>query len=75
MRYSLRFDAPFFKEFTVKTTHDVQKVVDSCRAKNILAGVPLGKFDQRYADCFLVAVTEKRTRAQIDELVAALSEV
>ena len=73
--YSLRFDAPFFKEFTVRTTHDVQEVIASCRAKGILAGVPLGQFDQRYADCFLVAVTEKRTRAEIDDLVTALSEV
>jgi glycine dehydrogenase subunit 1 len=73
--YSLRFAAPFFKEFTVRTRHEVQRVIDSCRAKGILAGVPLGRFDERFADCFLVAVTEKRTRAEIDALVAALSEV
>jgi glycine dehydrogenase subunit 1 len=73
--YTLRFEAPFFKEFTVRTKHDVRRVLDACRQRGILAGVPLGRLDERYADCFLVAVTEKRTKTEIDELVAALGSV
>jgi hypothetical protein len=32
----------------------------------ILAGVPLKWLDPQYKDCLLVAVTEKRTRGEID---------
>jgi glycine dehydrogenase subunit 1 len=70
--YEIAFAAPFFKEFTVRTTRGVDKVLTRCRERGILGGVPLTKFDSRYPDCFLVAVTEKRTRPEIDDLVAAL---
>jgi glycine dehydrogenase subunit 1 len=71
--YGLRFDAPFFKEFVVRTDRDVPRVLDRCRERKILAGVPLGGWYPDLADCFLVTVTEKRTRQEIDALVEALS--
>ncbi|MCO6439229.1 MAG: aminomethyl-transferring glycine dehydrogenase subunit GcvPA [Phycisphaerae bacterium] len=71
--FSLRFpQAPFFKEFAVRTTKNVKNVIEKCRERGILAGVPLARFGERYSDTFLVAVTEKRTRQEIDQLVAAL---
>ena len=70
--YELAFAAPFFKEFTVRTTRGVDEVLARCREHGILAGVPMAKFDSKYNDCFLVAVTEKRTKQEIDEWVAAL---
>ncbi len=73
--YEPRFQAPFFKEFVVRTTRDVNRVMAHCRGKGILAGVPLGGWYPNMADSFLVAVTEKRTRAQIDALADALAEV
>lgn len=72
--YELRFQAPFFKEFTIRTTHSVKTVLDICRSAGMYGGVPLGRFDEKYADCFLVAVTEKRSKQEIDHLVAALKE-
>lgn len=73
--YELAFAAPFFKEFTVRTTRGVDKVLATCRERGILGGVALAKFDGKYKDCFLVAVTEKRTKQEIDNLVAALDAV
>ncbi|MCH7808612.1 MAG: glycine dehydrogenase, partial [Planctomycetes bacterium] len=73
--YELGFDAPFFKEFVVRTSRGVPEVLASCRDRGIQAGVPLGRFDERYEDCFLVAVTEKRTKTEIDDLVDALRSV
>jgi len=70
--FELRFAAPFFKEFVVRTTKDVRTVLKKCRDRGIAAGVPLNQFDDAHADCFMVAVTEKRTKAQIDALVTAL---
>ena len=39
----------------------------------ILAGLPLKTFDRQYKDCLLVAVTEKRTRTEIDDYCRALA--
>ena len=39
----------------------------------IFAGVPLGRWYPELADCILVAVTEKRTKGQIDQLAECLS--
>ncbi|MCH8147654.1 MAG: aminomethyl-transferring glycine dehydrogenase subunit GcvPA, partial [Planctomycetes bacterium] len=73
--YELRFDAPFFKEFVVRASRGGRKVLASCRDQGILAGVPLVRFDDRYSDCLLVAVTEKRTKEEIDHLVEVLAAV
>ena len=73
--YELRFAAPFFKEFVVRTSRGVRAALEACRERGILGGVPMAKFDDQLGDCFLVAVTEKRTKAQIDDLVDALGSV
>jgi glycine dehydrogenase subunit 1 len=73
--FELRFPAPFFKEFVVRTDKPVDAVLAACRGRGILAGVPLGRWFPELDDCFAVAVTEKRTRAEIDRLVAALGAV
>ena len=73
--YELRFHAPFFKEFVVRTSKDVDQVLNHCRSRKILAGVPLRQWYDELADCLLIAVTEKRTRRQIDELAEAMDEV
>ncbi|MCK4661165.1 MAG: aminomethyl-transferring glycine dehydrogenase subunit GcvPA [Phycisphaerae bacterium] len=73
--FQLRFAAPFFKEFVVQTDRDVEQVLKHCRTRNILAGVPLHQWYQDMKDCFVVAVTEKRTRKEIDALVDALGEL
>lgn len=67
-------NAPFFKEFAVRTTKDVDDVLATCREARILAGVPLGRWFDDLADCLLVAVTEKRTRDEIDRLVDVLGK-
>ncbi len=72
--FELRFKAPFFKEFAVRTNKDVTQVLAHCRKKGILAGVELGRWYDHLADTFLVAVTEKRTAEDIDALVTALDE-
>jgi glycine dehydrogenase subunit 1 len=39
------------------------------------AGLPLGRWYPQFADCITIAVTEKRTKAEIDGLVAALQVI
>jgi len=71
---SLRFRAPFFKEFTLRLPKAPDRVVARLARDRILAGVPLRTYDRALGDCLLVAVTEKRTREEIDALAAALAK-
>lgn len=70
--YSLLFSAPRFNEFVVKTPRPAAEIVESLLAKNIVAGVPLSKYYSDMTHALLVCVTEQNTKAEIDELVAAL---
>ena len=70
----LRFAAPFFKEFVLQLPKSPDRVVKRLVKNKILAGIPLKPFDRSLKDCLLVAVTEKRTRQEIDAFVQALSQ-
>ena len=65
-------DAPFFKEFAVRLPRPAPEVRDALLDLGYLAGVPMVDAG---GHALLVAVTEKRTREQIDGLAAALAEV
>lgn len=64
--------APVLREFAVHTPVPAEVVVDRMADEGFLAGVPL---DGEYGGGLLVAVTERRTRAEIDAYVAALGKV
>ena len=69
----LAFDRPTLKEFTVRIAgRPVQEVVDTAAANGVFAGVPLGRWYPELADCLLVAVTERRTKEEIDRLATFL---
>ena len=72
---SLRFAQPFFKEFTLRLPKSPATVVARLAKRRILPGVPLRTYDRTLADSLLVAVTEQRTREEIDAYTAALAEV
>jgi glycine dehydrogenase subunit 1 len=65
-------DAPFFKEFPLRLPRPADEVRDALMDRGYLAGVPLPHAD---GHALLVAVTERRTREQIDGLAMALKEV
>ncbi|MCD4728772.1 MAG: glycine dehydrogenase, partial [Pirellulales bacterium] len=69
------FDRPTFKEFVVRSKgQPVEQLIERARAENIFAGVPLGRWYTELSDCMLVAVTEKRTKEEIDRLAAVLAD-
>ncbi len=70
----LAFEQPFVKEFTLRVGGDVPKLLRELRADGFHAGLPLGRWYPKLADCVSIAVTEKRTRGEIDALVAALGK-
>jgi len=71
--YSLRFPAPFFHEFVLQCPEDAEVVANRLAELGILAGYPLGRSNPELKDCLLVAVTEKRTKEDIDRFAAALA--
>ena len=64
--------APFFKEFALRLPGPAEEVRDALIQRGFLAGVPLPDADGRG---LLVAVTERRTKAQIDALAGAMRAV
>ncbi len=72
---SLRFSTPFAKEFTLRLSRDVTPVLARLRAAGYLAGLPLGRWYAELPDCVTIAVTEKRTKEEIDGLVNAYRAV
>jgi glycine dehydrogenase subunit 1 len=69
---SLPFEGPGFHEFVLKLPRPAEEIFARLLKRRIAAGLPLGRHWPELADCLLVCVTEKRTRAEIDRLAAEL---
>jgi glycine dehydrogenase subunit 1 len=65
-------DQPVVREFAVSLDAPVQNVIDRCLAQGINPGYALGRDYPEHESGLLVALTEKRTRADIDRLAEAL---
>jgi glycine dehydrogenase subunit 1 len=72
-RFELAFNAPTMKEFVIRDRRGrIDELISRALDAGFLAGVPLAKWYPEFEDCLLVAVTEKRTKSQIDELVKTI---
>ncbi|VTS01142.1 aminomethyl-transferring glycine dehydrogenase subunit GcvPA [Tuwongella immobilis] len=69
---SLRFNRPFFKEFSIRVPAKVEPLLITLREQGYLAGLNLGRWYPNLTDSISVAVTEKRTKADIDGLAQAI---
>ncbi len=66
-------DQPVVREFAVRLDAPVERVLARCRAQGVNPGYPLERdYPEEFADGLLVAVTERRTREEIDRLVDVL---
>lgn len=68
------FDAPFFKEFAVRYNGDVTALNNKLMNHGFIGGFDLGKNNADLENGWLVAVTEKRTKDEIDMLVSKAVE-
>jgi glycine dehydrogenase subunit 1 len=68
-------DWPTFNEFVIKLPKDPNEVIGKLMQKGIAAGFPLGRYYKEMANYMLIAVTEKRTRQEIDAFAGALGDV
>ena len=71
------FDAPVLREFAVRAPLDGEVIVDRLLAEGYLGGIPVraGFAGTAAEGALLVAVTERRTAAEIDGFAAAFARV
>lgn len=67
--FKKKFDKPFFNEFCLTYDGDVDALQDMCLAYGYLAGI---KIDEH---TIMLAVTEKRTKEDVDELVDVILSI
>jgi len=73
--YQLATTAPFFKEFTVLCPQPVDAINRSLLGHRLIGGYAADTDYPELPNAMTLAVTEKRTRTEIDALVKALGEV
>jgi glycine dehydrogenase subunit 1 len=73
----LKFARPFFKEFSLEAGKgmDVPALLEELAKEGYLAGLHLGRWYPTMDNCFSVAVTEKRTKTEIDNLASVMASV
>ena len=69
------FSQPFFNEFVVRCPLPPSELNAELREAGMVAGLDLGKYYPELGGCMLTAVTEKRTRDEIELLAGMLKEV
>jgi glycine dehydrogenase subunit 1 len=75
--FSLAFDQPFFKEFALRCPVPAAQVIEKAAATGFGIGPDLSRFssdlDPKSEHLLLIAVTEQRTREEIDRLAEVLA--
>ena len=67
-------EGPTFNEFAVRLPREADGVIAALRGKGFLPGLPLAAMGRGGPNDLLVAVTEKRTREELDVFAEALLE-
>jgi glycine dehydrogenase subunit 1 len=65
-------DRPTFKEFAVRVGRPAREAIQAARARGVHPGYAVGRDYEGLDDAILVAVTERRTPADIDRLAEVL---
>jgi glycine dehydrogenase subunit 1 len=63
---------PVVREFALRLDADVRRVIERCQDQGVNPGYALGHDYPEHADGLLVAITEQRSRADIDRLADVL---
>ncbi|MDP6543279.1 MAG: aminomethyl-transferring glycine dehydrogenase subunit GcvPA [Phycisphaerae bacterium] len=65
----------YFNEFVLNLPMEADKVIRGLLNRGLAAGFPLGRYFPEMNNCLLVAITEKRTKEEIDFLVHSLEVI
>jgi glycine dehydrogenase subunit 1 len=67
-------DGPTFNEFAVRLPRNASEVAEAMLARGFCAGLPLADVGAGGPDDLLIAVTEQRTKEEMDEFAGALED-
>ena len=70
--FEVGFSQPFFKEFVVKTPVSPSRLNKRLIKDQIIGGYDLGGADRKLKNHWLLCVTEKRTKEEMDQLVGVI---
>jgi glycine dehydrogenase subunit 1 len=71
-KFKAVYNHDFFKDCLIETTLDPELINEKLYEEGFLGPLSLGKFDPKRKQQLLFSATEKRTKAEIDKLVAVL---
>lgn len=75
-KFKLLYNKPFYKEFVITSDICVDKINEALRANGFMDAFKLSWFyGDEYKNTFMLAVTEKRTKEEMDKLVKVLEGV
>ena len=68
-------NTPFFKEFVIKLPIEAKTIINKLENRGIFAGINLGKFRKEWAKMLLIAVTETKTKDEMDYFVSEIKKI
>ncbi len=72
---TVKQSSPTFNEFTIVLPKNPNEVVERMAENGFVAGFPLGRYYKDMADYMIIAVTEKRTKEEIERYAKCLEAV
>lgn len=73
--FEVLYSNRFFNEFVVKLDQDIKNVNNQLNDRGFIGGFDLGKVDESFKNHMLVAVTEIRSKEEIDQFVKELGDI
>ncbi|MBC6295708.1 aminomethyl-transferring glycine dehydrogenase subunit GcvPA [Listeria sp. FSL L7-1517] len=73
--FNVLFSDSFFNEFVIKLSKPIKEINEALLDEGIIGGYDLGFYEDKYKNHMLIAVTEMRTKEEIDAFVASLEGV
>ncbi|MGP4072465.1 aminomethyl-transferring glycine dehydrogenase subunit GcvPA [Piscibacillus sp. B03] len=73
--FEVVYTGPFFNEFVVKVNKDIKEINQKLVDKGYIGGFDLGRVRDGWKQHLLVAVTEIRTKEEIDQFVKELGDI
>lgn len=73
--FKLLFDKPFYKEFVLTSPVKAEELTEILLRNGIMGGFSIEKYYKEYENAVMFAVTEKRTKEEMDRLVKVLEGI
>lgn len=70
----LRFNSPFFNEFTLELNKDAEEIWRALVKEGVLFGIPAGRFYPELKNCLIITATEVNKKAEINKVVERIKK-